>query len=108
VGREDVLPEAARRGTPGAGDVLRNIGQPIIYLPKEGVGFSGPRVAAPESIGEPINTEASPPAVQTGGIGEPIGVRRQEQYERILSDPSATEEERSSAAEMIRRLRSYR
>jgi hypothetical protein len=108
VGREDVLPAAARRGAPGAGYVLRNTGQSIIYLPREGVGFPGPRVATPESIGEPINTEASPPAVQTGGIGDPIGVRRQEQYERILSDPSATEEERSTAAEMIRRLRSYR
>lgn len=110
AGREDVLPAAARRGTPGAGDVLRNIGQPVLYLPREGVGFPGPRVATPEAIGEPIGAEAqAPPAVRSGGsIGDPIGVRRQKQYERILSDPAATEEERSKAAEMIRRLRSYR
>jgi hypothetical protein len=43
VGREDVLPQAAQRGAPGAGDVLRNTGKPIIYTPKEGVGYPGPR-----------------------------------------------------------------
>lgn len=66
VGREDVLPGAARRGTPGAGDVLRNIGEPIIYTPREGVGYPGPRaggsfqeyVGAPET--QPPTAEAKP------------------------------------------------
>lgn len=45
VGREDVLPEAAKRSAPGAGDVLRNIGKPIIYTPREGIGYPGPRTS---------------------------------------------------------------
>jgi hypothetical protein len=35
---------AAERGLPGAGDVLQNLGKTVIYTPKEGVGYPGPRV----------------------------------------------------------------
>ena len=109
LGREDTLPQAARRGAPGAADVMRNIGEPILLLPREGIGWSGPRVATPESIGEPLAGGASTPPVETGGsIGDPVGPSPQEQYERALSDPSTTEEEKARAREIIRRLRSYR
>jgi hypothetical protein len=43
IGREKELPAAARRGAPGAGDVMQNLNQPIIYTPKEGAGYPGPR-----------------------------------------------------------------
>lgn len=34
---------AARAGKPGATDVLRDLGRPMVLLPKEGVGYPGPR-----------------------------------------------------------------
>jgi len=50
VGREKNLPQAAQRGAPGAADVMRNTGKPIIFSPKEGVGYPGPRPnVAPEA-----------------------------------------------------------
>lgn len=54
VGREETLPESAQRGAPGAGDVLRNIGRPIIYEPREGVGYSGPRA---EGVTAPLQPD---------------------------------------------------
>jgi hypothetical protein len=59
VGREEVLPESAGRGAPGAGDVLRNIGKPIIYTPREGVGYPGPRRLG-ETPSEPPQGNSSP------------------------------------------------
>lgn len=64
IKRKSILPGAAMRGAPGAGDVLRNLGQPIIYTPREGVGYPGPKSiteegsaaqqeVAPRSIAEP-------------------------------------------------------
>ena len=61
VGREDVLPGAAQRGTPGAGDVLRNIGEPIIYTPREGVGYPGPSPRFSESVSESPAPQGQPP-----------------------------------------------
>jgi hypothetical protein len=46
IGRETELPAAAQRGAPGAGDVLQNLNKPVIYTPKEGVGYPGPRQEA--------------------------------------------------------------
>lgn len=86
VGREDVLPEAAQRGAPGAGDVLRNIGKPIIYTPREGVGYPGPR---PEPIAEP----AAQPTAPNEAVGEllPMPERRM----NVGVPPEGTSERRS-------------
>lgn len=37
------LPGLAQAGKPGAGEVMSATGTPVIYSPKEGVGFPGPR-----------------------------------------------------------------
>lgn len=42
----DQLPGLAASGAPGAADVLRATGQPVIYEPKGGTGYGGPRQAA--------------------------------------------------------------
>jgi hypothetical protein len=43
VKRQSTLPAAALRGAPGAGDVLRNLGKPVLFEPREGTGYGGPR-----------------------------------------------------------------
>ncbi len=76
VGREKTLPQAAQRGAPGAADVLRNTGKPIIYTPKEGVGYPGPRpnVQPPAEVPQkPMPWETQTPTTPTpqftgGGI----------------------------------------
>ncbi len=57
VKRKTGLIPAARRGVPGAGDVLSNLST-VIYEPREGVGYGGPRVDA--GI-DPAEIEAPPP-----------------------------------------------
>jgi hypothetical protein len=43
VKRQSVLPDLAQRGQPGAGEVLQNISKkPILYTPREGVGYNPP------------------------------------------------------------------
>lgn len=66
-GRESTLPASAQRGAPGAVDVLRNIGKPIVLTPREGVGYppAGEFEAIRESLGNPQAPE--PPQ----GVYEP-------------------------------------
>lgn len=55
VKRGTVLPESAKRGAPGAADVLKNIGKPVLFEPKEGTGYSGARtVDAFDKDGNPL------------------------------------------------------
>jgi hypothetical protein len=76
----DELTGAAQRGAPGAGDVLRNINKPIIYTPREGVGYPGPRTEPPPTL-PPTVTAAHQPEVAkletpaTEGP-QPVGVRK--------------------------------
>lgn len=85
VGREDVLPGAAQRGTPGAGDVMRNIGQPIIYTPKEGIGYPGPRaggsfqeyVGAPEAPASEAKAATKEPAPKPHRFSNSARTRQQ-------------------------------
>ncbi len=74
-----VLPGEAARGTPGAADVLRNIGKTVIYEPP-GVGYGGAR---PESVsGTPqIAYRARP-------IGQE-GIPSQSHAQATLSEPEA-------------------
>lgn len=62
------LPEAALRGQPGAADVLRQVGQPVVMTPRSG-GFDSPNMQAlreslgiTESVPQGNPTPYSPPA----------------------------------------------
>lgn len=121
VGRESVLPEAAGRGAPGAGDVLRNIGKPIIYTPREGVGYPGPKSitedgsaaaapAPPPSITEPPNYKQSEKAATMSAKPRDLGPEwsageLQHEIQRnksIIRNPRATAEDIAIAKDRLR------
>ncbi len=60
VKRSGPLTDMAARGHEGAGQQLQNIGKSVIFTPREGVGYPGPRLSVP--LGAP--TELPPPAVE--------------------------------------------
>jgi len=57
-GREKTLPASASRGAPGAVDVLRNIGRPMVLTPRSGVGYPSPGEF--EAIREPLLGKSTP------------------------------------------------
>lgn len=66
------LPEAALRGQPGAADVLRQVGQPVVITPRSG-GFDSPNLQAlreslgiGESVPHPDPFAPAPPDVPVG------------------------------------------
>jgi hypothetical protein len=66
----DELTGAAQRGAPGAGDVLRNINKPIIYTPREGVGYPGPRTEPPPTLPPTVTAAHQPEVIRMGtGVG---------------------------------------
>lgn len=121
VGRESILPESAGRGAPGAGDVLRNIGKPIIYTPREGIGYPGPRsiteggsaTTAPEpppSITAPSTYKQSEKAATMSAKPRDLGPEwsageLQHEIQRnkaIIRNPRATAEELAIAKDRLR------
>jgi hypothetical protein len=84
IGREE-LPAAAQRGAPGAGDVLRNLNKPIIYTPKEGVGYPGPRQGAPLSD---LAGEIKP---YTGPEKRISSAYEREIFQKMLDNPEGQE-----------------
>lgn len=56
--RSKELPDAARRGTPGAGEVLQNIGKPVIIIPR-GADIESPKLSPKVEIANP----EPPPAI---------------------------------------------
>ena len=63
VKRTTGLVPAAKRGVPGAGDVLQNLSK-VIYEPREGVGYPGPRPETPPELsgvgGQPAPLDLQP------------------------------------------------
>lgn len=63
------LPSAARGGVPGAGDVMRNLNHPIVYVPREGVGYAPPgEFEASQGRMQPPLGTPMPPAAEPAGL----------------------------------------
>lgn len=112
VGREEVLPAAAKRGAPGAADVLRNIGKPIILTPRQGTGYAAPgefeaaQGRMQEPVGKPLPPAAESLGLRPGFVERRTSVRdvqgpdlmrtaRAQELRAQLTDPSLSNRDRA-------------
>lgn len=91
------LPGAAQRRIPGAGSVMQNLGKTVIYTPKEGVGYPGPREAAP--LGRILDEPPTSSTPQRGPSSQPgsPAMEQEPEIETVYAKQAAAREARAQA-----------